>query len=152
VRVKSTSVAAFHTSPIASLRERVLEIIESYGEDGCIQDDVIATFRKGLSSDESNTGRVTGRFSELEDAGLIVRLGDTRRGASGKQQLIMRAAVYAKTVTAAPSKPVGRKSKQKRNPFLKGMMHVAKVLIKQPDFGTAARAALKAELIKAAGK
>src|ERR1035437_5848013 len=92
--VASTSIAAFRTTAITPIRDRVLEIIESYGAAGCITDDVIASFPK---TDKANPGRITGRFSELENEGKMARLGDTRVGVSGKQQKIMRAAKYAPT-------------------------------------------------------
>jgi len=139
VRVTSTSIAAFHTAPIISMREQVLEVIESFGAAGCITDDVIAHFSKTA---KTNTGRITGRFSELENEGKMVRVGDTRPGASGKQQMIMRATAHAATM-----KPVFGKTK--KNPFLAGMKHAARIVLAAGDYPEA-RAALKRELIKAA--
>lgn len=138
--ITSTSIAAFHTTAIGPIRETVLEIIELYGADGCITDDVIAFFPK---SDKTNTGRITGRFSELENEGKIIRVGDTRPGVSGKAQLVMRHAKFASVA------PVIVKKRKKRNPFLAGMMFAAKVVLKEPDLETAKKA-LKTELIKAA--
>jgi hypothetical protein len=79
--VAVTSIEAFRTTTITPLREKVLEVIESYGADGCITDDVIEAFRK------------------------VVRVGDTRVGVSGKRQLIMRHAKYTSTMpTIFPKK------------------------------------------------
>jgi len=138
--VASTSIAALRTTAIGPIRETVLEIIESYGAAGCITDDVISHFPL---SGKTNTGRITGRFSELENEGKMVRMGDTRVGVSGKRQLVMRGVMYAATLPLIPAK------KKKRNPFLAGMMFAAKLVVKASDLD-AARAALKTELIKAA--
>lgn len=135
----ATSIAALKTSPISSMRERVYEIIEAAGSVGCISDEVFDAF---VGLENTNTGRVTGRYSELENEGRIVRLGDTRVGKSGKQQLVMRTFDNA----AGAVKP---KKKVTKTGFLAGLMFAARILISASDL-LEAKAALKKELIKAA--
>ena len=139
--VTSTSIAAYHSAPIIPLRDRVEEVIRSFGVTGCITDDVIAHFAK---TEKTNTGRITGRFSELVNLGKVVRLGDTRPGVSGKQQLVMRHAdfVLPGLVPAIPRRG-------KKNPFLEGMKFAAKVVLRNSDLDAAKRD-LRNELLKVA--
>ncbi|MDY7537551.1 hypothetical protein RGU72_04700 [Undibacterium sp. 5I1] len=139
--VASTSIAAFKTAPIKPMRDMVYEVIESYGASGCITDDVIAFFAK---TDKTNTGRITGRFSELEKEKRIVRVGDTRSGISGKQQLVMRATVHAAGMKVMTPAKVARKTG-----FLAGMMFAARLVAKETDISVA-KGALKRELLKVA--
>lgn len=137
-----TSIAALHSTPILPIREKVLEIIEAHGATGCITDDVISYF---AGSDKTNTGRITGRFSELVKEGKVVRLGDTRVGVSGKKQLIMRATAHC------PTAPAVKPAKAKRTGFLAGMMFAAKIAVKGTDLASVKKE-LQRELIKASGR
>lgn len=135
----ATSLAAHRsvTSGMNELEERVAGIIEKYGEDGCISDDV----RKacpGLSYSS-----VTARFSALEEMGIIVRDGTTRLGDSRRQQQVMRHARYAYAGSVVPIK-------RSINPFTKGVMFAAEQILKaDPSFkGTLGAIHLLAELKK----
>lgn len=136
--VAATSIEAFRTTETLPIRELVHEIIRSYGADGCITDDVIAFFKK---SEKTNTGRITGRFSELEAEGKIFRAGDTRRGVSGKSQLVMRDISYSSITPKIPS------AKKPINGFDKGVIYCAKLLAKSADLKEAKKMIL-AELEK----
>ena len=136
----STSIAAFHTAAILPMRERVFEIIDSYGVDGCIADDVIEQFHK---SETMNTSAITARFSELVRDERVIRCGDTRMGASGKQQLVMRSAAHATSFPAPKVRKV-----RKKTGFLAGMLYATKILIAASDL-TEAKRVMKKELIKA---
>lgn len=138
-----TSRAAYLSAPINELERLVLDVITAAGVNGCISDEVRACY-PSLSYSS-----VTARFSALEKKGELYRAGDTRVGDSGRQQKVMRAAFHSSTVPVVI--PPAAKVKSKRNPFLAGMMHAARVVIAQPDLNTA-RAALKAELVKVASK
>lgn len=134
-----TSIAALKTTAITPIRDRVYEVIEMYGADGCITDDVIAFFKK---TDKTNTGRITGRFSELVAEGRIVRVGDTRKGASGKQQMVMRASKFV-----SPSMIPAMSKKVRKTGFLAGLMYAAKIVVKASDMNEAKKQ-LKSELLK----
>ena len=136
----ATSIAAFHTAPLAPLRDRVFDVIHSHGAAGCIGDDVIAHFTK---TDKTNTSAFTARFSELVTEGRIVRLGDTRIGASGKQQLVLRATEFTAGKTPAATRKAGKTG------FLAGLMFAAKIVVKHEDMAEV-KAELKRELLKAA--
>jgi hypothetical protein len=122
--VAATSIEAFRTTETLPIRELVHEIIKNYGADGCITDDVIAFFKK---SEKTNTGRITGRFSELEAEGKIFRAGDTRKGVSGKSQLVMRDISYSSITPKIPS------TKRPMSGFDKGVIYCAKMIAKASD-------------------
>lgn len=133
----STTLAAFRSLKHDSLREEVLDLIERAGERGLIGDEVRGHFAgRGFKDGSINT-----RFSELERAGAICRNGDTRAGASGRQQLVLRSAEFA-------TKALGTPAKHKRTGFLAGLIYAAKIVAKHPDLASV-RAEIKAELIKA---
>ena len=137
--VAPTSIAAFKTTPLAPMRDRVYDVIESYGEHGCISDEVFTYF---ATITNTNTGRITGRYSELENDGRMIRLGDTRIGISGKQQLVMRATKFT-------PKAVKASKKVNKTGFLAGLMFAARILVAAESLASA-KANLKRELIKAA--
>jgi hypothetical protein len=65
----------------------VVEIIRSFGMEGCISDDVRqAAALQGVTSYSS----VTARYRALEDKGLIEYPGSKRPGISGRAQRVMR--------------------------------------------------------------
>lgn len=136
----ATSIAAYHSIDLTELEERVLDVIEAGGAEGCISDEL-----RLVLSDLSYSS-VTARFASLEEKGKIFRLGDTRPGSSGRQQKVMRVARYK---TAASSGVVTPIKKEKRTGFLAGMMFAAKLVVASSDLDSAKRA-LKSELIKAA--
>jgi len=136
----STSLAAYHSISMTELEERVLEVIEASGMDGCISDEVQACYPKLSYSS------VTARFSSLEKKGLIYRNGDTRPGVSGRQQQVMRLGKYKGMVPVVrPPKPV----KVKRSGFLNGLMYAARLMLAAPDLEEAKRQ-MKKEILKAA--
>lgn len=135
----ATTLASFRSLKAGPLRAQILSLIEGYGAAGCIGDQVRAEF----SSTDIKDGSLNTRFSELENAGLIFRNGDTRAGASGKQQLVMRHAKFA------DEELVKRPPRKSRNPFLAGMIFATKTMLKAGDFASA-KAALSIEIRKAA--
>lgn len=68
----------------AAIRERMLAVIRAAGPVGAIWDDLRAAL-PGVAETS-----ISPRIKELQSAGLIVRLGDKRRGASGFNQLVCR--------------------------------------------------------------
>ena len=75
------------TERLTNLETRVLTVIESYGREGCISDDVLGHFKNSPYSS------VTARFKTLIDGDQIVVSGK-RHGLSGKPQRIMMAKRY----------------------------------------------------------
>lgn len=125
----ATSLASHHAlgSTAASMREAVAKVIEDYGSDGCIMDEVFTHF----TAVSRQAGTISGRFSELEKLGVIFRNGETRPGVSGRQQMVMRHALFATTalMTSPP--------KEKRTAFIRGMMMAAKIVLKAGDYNSA---------------
>lgn len=111
----ATTLSAHKTvgSVAEHVREHILAMLEVAGETGLIGDEVRAAF-----PDTVKDGSINTRFSELERAGLIVRNGDTRPGASGRQQLVLRLARFGT--------PSARKVR--KTAFLAGLMYGAKLL------------------------
>jgi hypothetical protein len=138
----STTLAAFASlKGTASLREQILEVIEAAGADGLIGDEV----RDLLLARNMKDGSLNTRYSELERAGLIVRMGDTRLAKTGRQQLVMR---HAKFCTEAPARAA---AKLKKTGFLAGLMYAARIVAKSDDLASAKRS-LRSELLKVASK
>lgn len=137
----STSIAAFRGIKLMSetMREQILEVVEIYGEDGCIMDDL-----KTHIGDVQNS-TLSGQIKPLELDNLIFRNGDVRVGKSGFLQKVMRHAKYFGTTPMITARPV-------KNPFFEGVKHAAKVIIAaDPSLkGTKAAIALKNELKKIA--
>lgn len=68
---------------------RVLAVIKSFGERGCVSDEVLhdeALF-------DLEYGTITPRYRQLLNKGLIVDTGERRPGISGRPQRVMRAIV-----------------------------------------------------------
>lgn len=137
----ATTLASFKSLKHENLRDEVLELIQAAGERGLIGDEVRSHFEgRGFKDGSINT-----RFSELERLGLICRNGDTRAGASGRQQLVLRCSTFGTTPTATSP------AAHKRTGFLAGLMYTAKLATTSADMGEL-KLKLKGELIKAARK
>ena len=80
----NTSCEAAQSVDTSKLERLVYEAIKSFGDRGCISDEVRAKF-PNLSYSS-----VTARYKALGDKGFIVFDG-TRKGASNRQQRIMKA-------------------------------------------------------------
>jgi hypothetical protein len=80
----STSKAAAASVDTERLYEAVTAAIRTFGENGCTIDELLAAM-PGY-----NYNAVSPRIAPLERKGLVVRNGDTRRGVSGRQQLVIR--------------------------------------------------------------
>lgn len=123
----STSLAAYHSLHSAPIRDKITALIEASGSSGLIKDEVCELLPELAGAN----GTITSRFSELERGGLIFRAGDTRPGASGRAQKVMRSIRYSATTPSVPLK------KPKKNPFLEGMIFAAKTIVKQSDLSNA---------------
>jgi hypothetical protein len=110
---------------ISSMQEKVLSIVEAYGEDGCISEEVLAS--SVVPGTHINTGTITTRLSELERKGLIYRAGDTRNASSGRKQVVWR---HIKHSASKPTLPVEKKP---MNGFDKGVIYCAKMIAKASD-------------------
>lgn len=138
----TTTLASFKSLKHENLREEIHELIMAAGARGLIGDEVRSHFDgRGFKDGSINT-----RFSELERLGLICRLGDTRAGASGRQQLVLRDATFGVSLMSATSTAA-----IKRTGFLAGLMYAAKLATTSADMGEL-KLKLKGELIKAARK
>lgn len=78
-----TSHEAAHKVDSSKLEIMVLEAISSFGESGCISDEILAIFPFMPYSS------VTARYKALYDKNMIEIIG-TRKGRSGKNQRVMR--------------------------------------------------------------
>ena len=81
-----TSHEAAASLPVTHLETAVLEAIASFGEAGCISDQVRAKFP------DLSYSSVTARFAALIAKRLVIVTGERRRGASGRSQRVMKAA------------------------------------------------------------
>ena len=79
-----TSHEAAQKVDTTKLEKMVYEAIASFGEQGCISDDVLNMFPFFPYSS------ITARYKKLHTAGLIEITG-VRKGRSGKSQRVMRA-------------------------------------------------------------
>lgn len=80
-----TSVDAAQKLNSADLEHMVYHDIRKFGENGCIQDDILALHPgKPYSS-------ITARFASLIRKRLIVETGEKRNGNSGRAQRVLRA-------------------------------------------------------------
>lgn len=136
----ATSATALASIDTTHLEERVLEAIKTFGRTGCISDQLLVTFAKLSYSS------VTARYKALEQKGLVVRLGDTRKGVSGRQQQVMRHHEYSDVEVSVDPPPA------KKSGFLKGVMFAAKIIMMaDPAFkGSPGALALKKEIEKLA--
>lgn len=136
--VASTSMAAYHSIDLTELEEEVLKMIRGFGPRGCTVDEILNEYKIDYRT-------LSPRFAPLERKGSIFRAGDTRPGNTKRQQKVMRAAEYA----GHPLVPVIKPKRNKKNPFLEGMVFAAKTILKHSDFRDA-KLALKEELEKVA--
>jgi hypothetical protein len=83
--MKTTSEEALDSIDPTRLEQLAYETIYSYGPRGCISDEVRQAHKDLAYSS------VTARWANLERKGKIVRLGDRRKGISGRSQYVMRA-------------------------------------------------------------
>lgn len=130
-------MAAYRTLDLPELELKTLEAIATFGARGCTQDEILDRFPSFTNE------TLTPRFAPLERKGLMYRAGDTRKGKAGRQQKIMRVVEHLATVPMLPP------TKKKRNPYVKGMMDAAKIIMKCTDL-KAAKAALASELRRVA--
>lgn len=79
-----TSVEAAYSVDTTKLEEMVYNEIASFGNAGCISDDILSKYPSFPYSS------ITARFASLERKGLIYRNGEKKRGRSGRNQSIMR--------------------------------------------------------------
>lgn len=79
-----TSVAAAHQVDTSELEALVYETIKSFGDRGCISDEVRAML-PGLPYSS-----VTARYRALLDKDLIVDTGERRKGQSGRSQRVLK--------------------------------------------------------------
>lgn len=80
-----TSIDAACSLEAGGLEEKVYEVIKSFGVKGCISDDVVVAMMPiGVQT-------VTPRYAKLIAKGYIEDTGETRKGASGRGQRVMRA-------------------------------------------------------------
>jgi hypothetical protein len=80
-----TSNEAAQAVDTTKLEALVYEAIRSFGDQGCISDDVRAMFPSLPYSS------VTARYKALIDKGYIEDTGDRRQGGSGRSQRVLRA-------------------------------------------------------------
>lgn len=85
-----TSIAAAETLNSKKLEEAVYDAIVKFGNNGCIQDDILALpqFRNTPYSS------VTARFRALIDKSYVSDSGERRVGKSGKKQRVLVANIH----------------------------------------------------------
>lgn len=86
----STSHEAADKLDVSTMERVVYRAIESFGEDGCISDDVLQI----LAGHRYST--VTARYKQLKEKNLIVVDDRKRKAESGRHQLIMWASKFYK--------------------------------------------------------
>ena len=79
-----TSKQAAESVDTTRLEELVYNAIKSYGDRGCISDEVRNMFKNLPYSS------ITARYRSLLDKGYIVDTGERRKGKSGRTQRVMR--------------------------------------------------------------
>jgi hypothetical protein len=83
-----TSIDAANSIDANYLERKVLNVISSFGPDGCISDEV----RDELP--ELTYGSVTARYASLIRKNLVYRPGKQRKGKSGRMQSVMCATLW----------------------------------------------------------
>ena len=79
-----TSIDAACSLEAGGLEEKVFEVINSFGQAGCISDDVMrCMIGFGVQT-------VTPRYAKLIEKGFIEDTGERRKGLSGRGQRVMR--------------------------------------------------------------
>ena len=84
----STSKGAAHRIDSAGKERAVYEIVEGFGVEGCILDDVRRVYFEKYGFSASAVSTVSARFSALERKELIFYPGTERKGASGSNQRV----------------------------------------------------------------
>jgi hypothetical protein len=79
-----TSIESAYSVDTTRLEEMVYNEIASFGNAGCISDDILYKYPSFPYSS------ITARFASLERKGLIYRNGEKKRGRSGRNQSVMR--------------------------------------------------------------
>lgn len=143
--VSPTSLAAFHAvkPKVATIRESVLAFILDAGPHGCIYDDLREAFPPTTAD-----GTIRARIVELMRDDKVWRIGDTRRGKSECDQLVMRHSSFRGHSSLPAPSTIPR---SKRNGFQKGLMYAAKILMDADDLASA-RKQMRDELMKAFGR
>ena len=85
----ATSHAAANETNTAKWERIVYDAIASFGERGCIQDDVIQRVYTNYGLVPYST--ITARFKALEEKKMISYTGEKRKGISGRQSRVRRA-------------------------------------------------------------
>ena len=84
----TTSIEAVESINVSKMEKIVYEVIDNYGQSGCIQDDVLKKLPQFRYSS------ITARFKALEEKNLIVRCDETKKGDSGRSQRYMMSKRY----------------------------------------------------------
>jgi len=84
----TTSIEAVESIDVSKMEKIVYEVIDNYGQSGCIQDDVLKKLPQFRYSS------ITARFKALEEKNLIVRCDTTKKGDSGRSQRYMMSKRY----------------------------------------------------------
>ena len=132
--VASTSLTAYKSLDVTEREQTVLDVIEAFGQEGCIYDEVQAALPHLPNS-------VSGRFLTLERKGKIYRNGETRPGNSGNPQKVMR---HIKHLGVVPMLPI---VKAKRTAFQAALIYAAKLVLKADTLADA-KAAIALEIRK----
>lgn len=82
-----TSVEAALSTDLRANQELVYFAIQSFGEKGCISDDVLAYLHP------RPYGSITSQYGFLIEKGYVELTGERRPGKSGKNQRVMRAKI-----------------------------------------------------------
>jgi|APGre2960657404_1045060.scaffolds.fasta_scaffold02062_2 hypothetical protein len=82
-----TSIEAALNANLKTTQERVYNAIKSFGDDGCISDEVL-DYLKPMPY-----GSITSHYGFLIEKGYVELTGDKRPGKSGRNQRVMRARI-----------------------------------------------------------
>lgn len=91
----SKEAARFASENLSDLEAEVYRVIVSFGEEGCIADDVIQTMNAKQNS-------INPRFKPLKNKGAIVDTGLKRKADSGRNQIVVRASIFGGPVVERP--------------------------------------------------
>jgi hypothetical protein len=110
------------------MRDRIVEIVEAYGVDGCIMDDL----QDSLGGSDAQNSTISGLVTPLVKMGELYRNGDTKVGRSGRDQLVLRHKSFASVVP--PATPAAEKSPVFKKGADWGLRRAAKILLANPVF------------------
>lgn len=82
-----TSIEAALSTDLKTNQERVYNAIKSFGDDGCISDEVLEYLHP------RPYGSITSQYGFLIEKGYVELTGERRPGKSGKNQRVMRAKI-----------------------------------------------------------